>query len=185
MVDLAYLTPEQKSMVIRGDAKYQFVYVQHQPIYANRINQELHNKICEMYNSTIMHARILEMHTPLMKFIQEKNLDNVSLKDIIPILQNLITYDYNAFKDLMVILAAMLENKDAEMMSNYIDSIVECSDQIAALTSVHEDSVDIESENTTDSTETFDISTRDQFPKNIEEEECGNGPCDPQMSPDE
>ena len=133
MVDLAHLSPEQKSMVIRGHANYQFIYVNHQPAYVNRINQELADKIGEMYNGTAIHARILEMHTPLIQLVRETDLDKVSPERIIPIIQNLITYDYTMFMDLMTILASMLESKDAEMMSNYIDYVIECSDQIVAL----------------------------------------------------
>lgn len=200
MVDLAHLSPEQKSLVIRGDANYQFVYVNHQPAYVNRINQELADKIGEMYNGSAMHARILEMHAPLMQLIQETNLDNVSLERIVPIMQNLITYDYTMFMDLMTILAAMLEAKDVEMKSNHIDFTIECSDQIVALAAAREAeaAAAVEAENTSVSEETSDddyVTVDEEAQPQVveeEEEECGNGPvpdneepCDPQMSPDE
>ena len=138
MVDLAHLSPAQKSMIIRGNANYQFVYVNHQPVHADRINQELADKISEMYNGSAIHARILEIHTPLMQLIRERDLDKISIERIMPIVQNLITYDYTMFMDLMIILAAMLESKDIEMKSNHIDFTIECSDQIVALATARE-----------------------------------------------
>lgn len=184
MVDLAHLSPEQKSLVIRGDANYQFVYVNHQPFYVNRINQELADKIGEMYNGSAIHARILEMHTPLMQLIRETDLDKVSLERIVPIMQNLITYDYTMFMDLMVILAAMLEAKDVEMKSNHIDFTIECSDQIVALAAAREAeaAAAVEAENTSVSEETSDddyVTVDEEVEPQVveeEEEECGNGP---------
>ena len=184
MVDLAHLSPEQKSLVIRGDSNYQFVYVNHQPAYVNRINQELADKIGEMYNGSAMHARILEMHAPLMQLIRETNLDNVSLERIVPIVQNLITYDYTMFIDLMTILAAMLEAKDVEMKSNYIDFTIECSDQIVALAAAREaeSAAAVEADNTSVSEEPSDddyVTVDEEAQPHIaeeEEEECGNGP---------
>ena len=195
MVDLAHLSPEQKSLVIHGEADYQFVYVNHQPIYANRINQELTDKINEVYNSSVMHARILEMHAPLMQLIHETNLDNISIERIIPILENLITYDYSMFIDLMTILIAMLEVKDIEMKSNYIDFVVKCSDEIVALAAARKVEAITETDNPhiIEATSQDDHATADEDNKSQiveeEEEECGNGadstePCDPQMSPD-
>lgn len=173
MVDLAHLSPDQKSMIIRGDANYQFVYVNHRPVYIDRINQELADKISEMYNSSTMHAHILEIHTPLMELIRETNLDNISLDRIISIMKNLITYDYNMFMDLMVILAAMLESKDVEMKSNHIDFTIECSDGIAALKAAREieAAAATEIENTTITTEASDDKyvTIDEEPQTIEE----------------
>lgn len=199
MVDLAHLSPDQKSLVIRGDANYQFVYVNHQPAYVARINQELADKIGEMYNGSAMHARILEMHAPLMDLIKETDLDNVSVERIVPIMKNLITYDYTMFLDLMTILAAMLEAKDVEMMSNHIDFVVERTDEIVALAAAREAeaAADTEVENAPIPTETSDDDyvtvDEENVPQVVEEdeEECGPGPvpnvepCDPQMSPNE
>lgn len=137
MVDLAHLSPEQKSLVIRGDANYQFVYVNYQPVHVSRINQEIADKIGEMYNGSAMHARILEMHTPLMQLIKETDIDSISIERIVPIMKDLITYDYTMFLDLMTILAAMLEAKDVQMKSNHIDFTVECTDMINDLASAN------------------------------------------------
>lgn len=165
MIDLAYVSSEQKDKVIRGDAEYQLIYVLHQPNSLDRINDELIEKMSIMYNGSIDHSRILDMYAPLSVIIQEKDIDKVSVDLVAPIIKNLIDSDYGMFLDLMAILATMLEVKDNEMKCNYIDSVVECSDQIVALASAA---------------------------KEEEEEECGNGPatdndepCDPQMSPDE
>lgn len=170
MVDLAHLSPDQKSMIIRGDANYQFIYVNHQPVHVKRINQELADIIGDVYNGSVTHARILEMHTPLMQIIQETNLDKISVERVIPIMKNLITYDYTMFTDLMTILAAMLEAKDVEMKSNHIDFTIECSDNIIALA---------EARKTTTSTDIQGTNTEAFDDKNIVESEdecdCGNG----------
>lgn len=136
MVDLTFLSPEQKHLVIHGDANCQFVYVNHQPIYANRITQKIADKIGEVYNNSVIHERILEIHSPLMDLINETNLDNVSMERIVPIMENLIKYDYTMFLDLMTILASMLEAKDIEKKSDYIDYIFECSNEIISLSNV-------------------------------------------------
>lgn len=132
MVDLAHISPEQKHFIIRGDATCQFIFINHQPININRINQELADKIGEMYNSSVTHERILEMHTPIIEILKTTDIDNISPESITAIIKNLIKYDYTMFLDIMTVLAAMLEAKDVEKKSNYIDSIVECSDLITA-----------------------------------------------------
>lgn len=159
MVDLAHLSPDQKSLVIRGDANYQFVYVNHQPVSISRLNRELINKISNSYNGSIAHDRILSIHSSVIDIIKETDIDKISAERITPIMEKLIAYDYSMFIDLMTILAAMLEAKDLEKISNYIDYVVDCSDHISRL----------EAENSCD---TAEVSRSDSPSSIMDENEC-------------
>lgn len=135
MVDLAYVSPNQKQFVIGGDATYKFIYVKDEPTFtlSRKLNQEIIDKIDDIYSSTVHHERILKMHTPLIALLNETNIDNISAENVISIIKDLITLDYKMFIDLMTILAVMLEAKDIENKSSYIDFIVNISQDIGDL----------------------------------------------------
>lgn len=122
MVDLVYVDPSHMRSVMKDGTTRKFIYVAHQ--LDPNLDKDIVDKISAFYNSTVIHERIHKIHSPALQIVRERNIDNISIDNIISIISNLISLDYSMFIDLMTILLVMLESKDMEEKSIYFNNII-------------------------------------------------------------
>ncbi len=107
--------------VVNGN---QYTYTKHEPLMLGYASNNFINKAVEKYNATAKHELLYCIHETIVSFINENNIDNINFNTLADALKKFMESDIERFTDLMIIAATMLEEKDTQLLHDYVDDII-------------------------------------------------------------